>query len=40
MMSYRTREICQSAITELDIDSIKAMGKVVKHLKDHTWWQC
>jgi|TARA_B110000977_G_C11035749_1_gene477003 uncharacterized protein YqeY len=30
----RTREICQSAITELDIDSIKAMGKVVKHLKD------
>tara|TARA_B100000787_G_scaffold93018_1_gene68646 strand:+ start:57 stop:512 length:456 start_codon:yes stop_codon:yes gene_type:complete len=30
----QTRDACEIAIKELEVDSIKAMGKVVKYLKD------
>ena len=30
----QTRDVCETAIKELEVDSIKAMGKVVKYLKD------
>ena len=30
----QTKEACEIAIKELEVDSIKAMGKVVKYLKD------
>jgi uncharacterized protein YqeY len=30
----QTKEACVIAIKELEVDSIKAMGKVVKYLKD------
>ena len=30
----QTRGACETAIKELEVDSIKAMGKVVKYLKD------
>ena len=30
----QTKEACEKAIKDLEVDSIKAMGKVVKYLKD------